>query len=127
MIEGFEKYTEELSEDEKALLPSFVRGLKGKKGKQNAITNKAIQAAFQAHEKWQIKIPDARVRKIINHIRVNGLVKGLCASSKGYYVASNQQELEEYLEGLSQRISSQMMVYDSVEWQLMEWKKFGSL
>lgn len=127
MIEGFEKYTEELSEDEKALLPAFVAGLKSKKGKANAITNKAIQAAFQANEKWQMKIPDARVRKIINHIRVNGLVNGLCASSNGYYVAADQNELKEYLDGLRQRISSQMMVYDAVEYQLKEWQKFGCL
>jgi len=127
MIEGFEKYTEELSDEEVKLLPFFVVGLKGKKGKANAITNKAIQKAFHENPKWNLKIPDSRVRKIINHIRVNGLVNGLCASSNGYYVAADQNELKEYLEGLRQRISSQMMVYDAVEFQLNQWQKFGCL
>lgn len=117
MIRDFEGYTEELSEEEMKLVPAFVAGLKSKIGKKNAITNRQIQKAFQAHERWKIDIPDARVRKIINHIRVNGLVMGLCASSKGYYVASSNQELEDYLEGLKQRIRSQLAVYDSIEYQ----------
>ena len=127
MIKGFENFTEELSDEEMKLLPFFVIGLKGKKGKENAITNKAIQKAFQENQKWNLKIPDSRVRKIINHIRVNGLVNGLCASSNGYYVAADQNELKEYLEGLKQRISSQMIVYDSLEFQINQWKKFGCL
>jgi len=127
MIKDFEGYTEELSDDELKLVPAFCAGLKSKIGKENAITNKAIQKAFQENEKWNLKIPDARVRKIINYIRVNGLGKGLCASSNGYYVAKNQEELEGYLEGLKQRIRSQLSVYDALEFQYIEWKKFGCL
>ena len=69
MINGFEGYTDELSDHEKELLPAFIAGLKTKIGKENAITNKAIQKAFQENDKWNISIPDARVRKIINFIR----------------------------------------------------------
>lgn len=123
MINDFEKYTEELSDDEMKLLPAFVAGLRNKIGKQNAITNKAIQKAFRESEKWNLNIPDARVRKIINHIRINGLVNGLCASSNGYYVAANDQELSDYLEGLKQRIGSQLMVYDALEFQLHKIRK----
>lgn len=117
MIKDFEGYTEELSDEEMKLVPAFCAGLRSKIGKQNAITNKAIQKAFQENEKWGIKIPDARVRKIINHIRVNGLVNLLCASSNGYYVAANDEEISDYIEGLRQRIRSQLAVYDALEYQ----------
>lgn len=107
MINGFEKQTEELSQEELKLVSGFVAGLKTKIGKENAITNKAIR---EAYESKGIKVPDARVRKIINHIRMSGLVQNLCASSCGYYVAANLEELNDYIEGLESRVNSQVMI-----------------
>jgi hypothetical protein len=43
-----------------------------------------------------LKITDARVRKLINHIRVHDLVPCLIATSQGYYIAESEQELKEY-------------------------------
>jgi uncharacterized protein YneF (UPF0154 family) len=114
MIKGFEDITFELTEKEMKLLPMFIKGLQTKKGKSNAITNKRIRQRLEAHG---IKISDSRVRKIINHIRNNELVPLLCSTSKGYFVAANSQEVEEYLEGLKQRIQEQTRIYDSIEHQ----------
>jgi hypothetical protein len=115
MINGFEKETEPLTEEERNLLPKFVRGLKKRIGKENAITNGEIREAFKKNA--GIIIPPSRVRKIINHIRINGLVNLLCASSKGYYVGSIDKEIVEYMEGLKNRVEAQNLVLKKLQMQ----------
>jgi hypothetical protein len=114
MIKNFETVTHELTDKEAQLLPMFIKGLQTKVGKENAITNKRMRERLEAHG---ISVPDSRVRKIINHIRINGLVKCLCSTSKGYFVAKDEQEVKDYLEGLGQRIREQERIYDSIEHQ----------
>lgn len=115
MIKGFEDITHELTDDERKLLQAFVNGLKSKRGKQNAVSNKTIRQKFE--DNWKMKIPDARVRKLINHIRINDLVPLLCSTSKGYFVAQSNEEVNDYLTGLKQRISAQQAVHDAIEKQ----------
>ena len=115
MITGFETQTEPLTAEEMQLLDKFVIGLKKRIGANNAITNDAIRKAFK--ENANTSISGARVRKIINHIRVKGLVPMLCANSNGYYVASNQKEVEDYVKGLRERIGSQMAMLQAIEKQ----------
>ena len=115
MIKNFEKYTHELTDDEKVLLPQFINGLKTKIGKQNAVSNKHIRSRFKT---INVNVSDARVRKIINHIRINNLLPLLCSNSKGYFVARNIDEIEEYLKGLQQRISAQVKVHEAISLQL---------
>lgn len=120
MITNFERETHDLSQEEMDLVPGFINGLKTKIGKSNAISNKSIRNAYQERG---IKISDARVRKIINFIRIKGLVKMLCASSSGYYVAANDKEFKEYATGLEERINSQTAVYRALMRQWMNSKK----
>lgn len=104
MIKNFEEQTAPLSEyEEKTLVPVFIRGLITKVGKDNAITNAQIVTAMKAAG---YRISDARVRKIINHIRINGLVQGVIATSDGYYIATTEQELADYEESLLGRENS---------------------
>ena len=121
MIIGFTTETEPLSDDEKKLIPKFVIGLKKRIGKENAITNKEIREAFKRSS--EINIPPARVRKIINHIRINGLVELLCASSKGYYVARIEQEINQYMTGLKSRIEAQNLVLNKLIEQAKQLKQ----
>lgn len=98
MIKNFEEQTAPLSEyEEKTLVPVFIRGLITKVGKDNAITNGQIVTAMKGAG---YRISDTRVRKIINHIRINGLVQGVIATSDGYYIATTEQELADYEESL---------------------------
>ena len=116
MIRNFEYHTHELTDEEKELLPMFIQGLTLRVGNENAVKNKEIRAAFE--NKKEIVIPDGRVRKIINHIRINGLVKNLAATSKGYFISETKAEAEDYLASLGERIGAQMKVYDSLSEQM---------
>lgn len=99
MIQGFSEQTEPLTEyEEQTLLPQLVRGLRTKVGKAMSITNKAIIDGMNRN--LGLKMSDARVRKLINHIRIHDLVPCLIATSNGYYIAETEEELREYEESL---------------------------
>jgi hypothetical protein len=100
MIKGFTTETEPLSEYERVVLvPAFIRGLIPRVGKKMAVTNKHIVSSM----KGSYKVSDARVRKVINYIRVNDLVPCLIATSDGYYIAESEKELKDYEESLQGR------------------------
>lgn len=104
MLSQFEDYTQELSKEEKKILPIVVNGLKKCIGKEKAYTNKAITQAIKM--RYHIKVSDARLRKIIQYIRTKDLVPLLIASSKGYYVSNDKEEIREYINSLNQRLNS---------------------
>ena len=52
------------------------------------------------------KVSEARIRKLIHYIRVNRLVKNIIATSKGYYIATTEEEIKSFVESLQQRINS---------------------
>lgn len=97
MLTLFEEQTTPLSDYELTLVQGFVKSFLNKKGADNAITNKQI---VEAYKNKGININDARVRKIINYIRNNNLVMGLMASSKGYYVTTDKDEIKQYIDSL---------------------------
>lgn len=100
MIKGFDKETQPLTEYEKeTLLPVLIKGLQARTGKEKAVTNKQIIAAL----KPEYIISEARVRKLINHIRINDLIPALIATSGGYYIAKSEKELIDYEESLKAR------------------------
>lgn len=100
MIKGFDNETAPLTEYETGvLLPQLISGLKTKQGRRSAVTNKYIVSRL----KGSFKISEARVRKIINHIRTNDLIPGLIATSDGYFIAEAESELLEYEESLKGR------------------------
>ena len=101
MIQGFENETQPLNEYElETLIPIMVRCLGRRVGVANAITNTEICRRMRG---CGYEINDVRVRKIINYIRVNSLVSCLLATSKGYYVASNIDEVNDYIKSLEGR------------------------
>ena len=116
MINGFQEQTEPLTEyEEQTLLPQLVRGLQTKIGKAMSVTNKAIIDGMNRN--LGLKITDARVRKLINHIRVHDLVPCLIATSQGYYIAESEQELRDYEESLLGREAAIRSVRLSIQRQ----------
>lgn len=116
MLNGFDRQTEPLSDYElNTLLPVICRGLKTKIGEARAITNAAITKAMKGAG---YQLNEARVRKIINHIRTTGMVRWLIATSKGYYIATSRQEMEDYIGSLRGREDAIRAVRESMERQL---------
>lgn len=118
MIKGFEDETKPLTEYEEAiLLPLFVKALSKRIGRDNAITKGEIVDPLK---KLNYKISEVRVRKIINHIRIKGIIKGLVASYEGYYVATSDKELADFEESLLGRENAIRAVRLSIRKQRLE-------
>jgi hypothetical protein len=109
MLRGFEKLTDELTDDELKKVPRIVSGIGKRIGKENSVTSNIICN--------KMDLIGVRLRKIIHFIRINNLVSGLCSNSKGYYIAKNIQELEDNNKSLQQRIASQIEVLNALEKQ----------
>lgn len=115
MIKNFEKQSKPLTEYERdTLLPVIYRGLLAKVGEKMAITNAAITRGMK---RAGYRLTEERLRKIINHIRVNGMIKCLIATSKGYYIATTRQEMEDYITSLQNRADSILAVKQALEKQ----------
>lgn len=98
MIVGFEKETAPLTKKEKDLIPFLTSLICKYNSREKCITNKNIRE-FCAGQ-----VEDTRVRKIINYIRINNIIKGLIATSNGYYVSDNINEIKQYSESLRNRV-----------------------
>ena len=100
MIRNFQKETCPLTDYEKErLVPVVVACLASRKGRNQAVSSRQLLL----HHLKDYMVDAARLRKVINHIRTKGLIKGLMATSKGYYIAESREELEAYLDSLQGR------------------------
>lgn len=112
MLPGWENYTADLTKIELSALPQIIRGLSARVDEKNAVTNKKIVEGMKTRG---IVLTDARIRKIINHIRIYDLVPGLVASSKGYYVTKEIKDIDRYIESLKGRENAIRHVRESME------------
>ena len=117
MIKGFSEQTEPLNEYEQdTLLPIIIRGLRARIGKESAVINRYIVSQL----KPTYNVSEARVRKIINHIRTADLIPGLIATSDGYFIAETEKELRDYEESLLGRELAIRQVRESISRQRRE-------
>ena len=120
MINGFEDETAPLSAYEKeVLLPVMVKCLSTKIGKEMAVTNGYM---CERMEERNYDIAPPRVRKIINHIRVNDLISCLMATHRGYYITKDPREMEKYIESLKGREDAIREVREAMtkQWERMK-------
>ncbi len=108
MISGFEEETGDLNEEELKLVPMFVDGLSSKIGEENAIKNAVIRKKLEVKG---IDVSDARIRKIINYIRLRKMVRNVIAGKKGYWVETDQAKIEEYKQSLIQRSNAILAIW----------------
>lgn len=113
MIHGFDNETAPLNEMEMAVIPLFVARLQQAVGKKNAVYNQQLAQIAPS-------LAGARVRKLINYIRCEGLVPCLIASSKGYYIAETELELLEYEDSLTNRATAIFEVRNKIAEQRRE-------
>ena len=120
MIINFEEYTHELTPNEKKMVPRVVQGLWRKVGEEKAVTNKVIVSVLKS-EGYNTSTP--RIRKIINFLRCSGIISDLVSTSKGYYRATTQTEIDIYRESLQQRIGAIQNVEQSIRLMPSRWMK----
>lgn len=115
MVRGFETYTEPLNQREREIVaPLLARQLEWRKGKALAVTNNELRAMMRDKG---YHISDAKIRALINNIRINGLVERLVASSLGYYIAEDANELADYCDSLREREAAIRAVRQALEGQ----------
>ena len=122
MIKGFEDVTTKISANEKEVyLPLVVEVLSHRVGCKKAATNKMIREYL--HLEDSVIITETKMRKIISYIRQNHLVPCLIATNRGYYVAEEKQEMNDYLKSLQGRIDAIYASMKALEKQSEE--RFG--
>tara|TARA_R110000751_G_scaffold26901_1_gene71504 strand:+ start:1461 stop:1838 length:378 start_codon:yes stop_codon:yes gene_type:complete len=115
MIPGFEDQTAPLSDYEKnTLMPVIVKGLQKRVGKNFAITNAEMCRKLKP---LYSDVNGARIRKIINHIRIYDKVSCLVSTSKGYYVTKDLVQLNSYIESLNKRATAILAVAQAIHKQ----------
>ncbi len=93
-MNSFLRETNPLSKyEQNVLLPVLIKGLKQKKGRVNAVTNKQIVEALRGSG---LKANVRDVCRVINYIRTNDLIMGLMATSSGYYITNCEKEFINY-------------------------------
>jgi hypothetical protein len=114
MIDNFEDFTEELSPDELKLVAPLMNGLRTKT-KERTIKAPEIVKAMNlfAEKNGLIKITEPRLRKLVNHIRVKGILP-IIATSQGYYVSYDKQDILDQINSLTQRANSIMKSADGL-------------
>ena len=121
MVTGFEQQTRELNKDEREkILPIIVKALKRKhfdevfttKDMVDGVNSYCLRNNVRSHKKPKvIKIDGPRIRKIVHHIRVQGLVPNLIATSKGYCTTNDRSKIVQYANSCRQRSNSFNEVY----------------
>lgn len=114
MITNFVKETEELTTEEKELALYIAIYLKARR-KQNPVTSNEIIIGVKRMK--GITLSGARLRKVVRWIRLSGEIVHLMATSKGYYVCTDKEEWDTYIQSLEERWESIKYLADAMQWQ----------
>jgi hypothetical protein len=107
MITNFETITAELTDEELSIIPILVSGFNNRT-KENPIKEpKLVQEMNQylIEKGYQIKMTGVRLRKMVNYIRTNSIIP-LIATSNGYFVSYDNEEIQKQINSLTQRCNS---------------------
>ena len=100
-MKNFEEITHEITDEEKQIAEDLCQILKKKTGKNNALTNKDLRLHLEVSFNKHVTGP--RLRKVIQFIRLNGLLNGLIATSSGYWITEDPEELNSWIESMKER------------------------
>lgn len=87
--------------------------IKAAKGK---ITNNDLRAIMM--QKHQIHLSQIQMRRIINYIRTEGIVKNLAADWEGYWIEKDTLKVMKYIKSLELRAKSIMNVATKMRKQI---------
>jgi hypothetical protein len=109
MVKGFPNETRPLNEQELRMADWLADILRGRVGATNAATGRQLVEALFATTGEAVN-DGARLRAIVHYIRSNRKVKHLIATSRGYYVSSDPDEIARYIESLMERARSILVI-----------------
>jgi hypothetical protein len=115
MIKNFESVTHELNQFELECVEYIGQWFMANMGKKNAVKNADI--AKMIEKKFDKKIHDSRVRKVVQALRTNGL-PNLIASGKGYFYTEDVKEIEDWVISLKQRELAIRTIREKAERQI---------
>jgi hypothetical protein len=126
MITNFDDITQELSPEELRIIPFLIGGFK-KRTKENPIkAPEIVESVNNQREKLKLpekyKFSEARLRKISNHIRTNGLLP-LIATSSGYFTSNDPEEIQKQIDSLEERASAIQRSADGLREYLQKLKR----
>jgi carbamoylphosphate synthase small subunit len=104
MITNFQAQTAPLTKKEIWIAGLIATLLKQTSGPGHILSNRKIRT--QLYKSHDIELSSVRIRKIINYIRLTGMVDGLVANNVGYYVTRDTNEMKRYCISLSERIGA---------------------
>ncbi len=105
MVTNFDDFTKELNAKELAIVPAIIKGF-SKYTKENPIKAPQIVSRYNFNvKKGNIKLTQPRLRKICNYIRSYGMLP-LIATSKGYYVSFDKEDIKLQITSLNERANS---------------------
>lgn len=118
-INNFEKETHQITELEIEMSNYISSRISGNIGKDSAVTSNIIRKALL--NKYDKNITGSRIRKMINFIRRKKDFNGcLVASSNGYYIERNKEQIEIYIESLRQRAEAINHIANEVEINMLK-------
>lgn len=112
----FTNITEQLTDLEKnTLVPMLIDALQPT-NKETPMKGRWISGWFKAS---RYDVSEARIRKMVNYIRVTNAAKPkvLIGGGNGYFLTQSVQTVEEQIESLEGRIDSMKAVIDSLKAQ----------
>lgn len=118
MIEGFKDYTAPLDEEEEQFIEPTARLLELAIGPEKAICNKTLQKLTGFKDTGS----GPRMRKIVRHIRISGIVKNVCANGKGDYIAQTDDDFHRYAKSLEGRIRADQSLLSVLT---LQWSEKG--
>lgn len=124
MLKNFESITNELNQFELECVEYLGQWFMANKGRQNAVKNADISKMIE--HKFGRKILSARVRKVVQALRINGL-PNLIASGKGYFYTDDIKEVEDWVISLKQRELAIRTIREKAERQIeiMRFSKYA--
>jgi hypothetical protein len=100
MVTGFDLHTAPLTDYEKKLVPIIIKGLYTKRSPNDAVHGAYICERVTALS--GTKLTEPRLRKITNFLR-SAKILPVMATSKGYYISFNKDEIAKQILSLEQR------------------------
>lgn len=107
MVTNFEQHTKDLTPADIPFLEVLIRGFKTKTPDNPIKEKEIIQKINSQLDELGLKrkLTGARLRKIVNHIRVNSMLP-LIATSRGYYCSTDRIEIEKQILSMHERANS---------------------